>query len=131
MAKYRLTIRPRTLSSFTPAVAKLQRARDTLVGLLIRGMDEHATYRGRGPQQPSRRRSERLGPAVRVLVSPPGLYPDLGRPGSGSCGAPAAGWIDHRHHFIRRLQRAVLSHRATGPGICGRPQRSPPVAAQT
>jgi len=34
-----------------PAVAKLQRDRDTLVRLLIRGMDEHAAYRGRGPQQ--------------------------------------------------------------------------------
>src|ERR1700690_344541 len=35
-------------------VAKLQRARDTLVRLLIRGMDEHAAYRGRSPQQPGR-----------------------------------------------------------------------------
>ncbi len=37
-----------------PAVAKLQRARDTLVRLLIRGMDEHAAYRGRSPQQQGR-----------------------------------------------------------------------------
>jgi hypothetical protein len=33
------------------SVAKLKRARDTLVELLIRGTDEYAAYRGRGPQQ--------------------------------------------------------------------------------
>src|ERR1700687_3360796 len=34
----------------SPAVAKLQRARDRLVGLLIRGTDEHATYLGGSSQ---------------------------------------------------------------------------------
>src|SRR5580704_5272996 len=38
------------------AVAKLQCARDTLIGLLIRGSNEHATDRRRGAQQPDTRR---------------------------------------------------------------------------
>src|SRR5258705_11618340 len=33
-------------------VAKLQSARATLIELLIRGVDEHGTYRGCGPQHP-------------------------------------------------------------------------------
>src|SRR5882724_7739894 len=41
--------------SHLPAVAKLQRARDKLVGLLIRGTDEHAAYLGRSSQQQERR----------------------------------------------------------------------------
>ena len=70
--------------SASAAVAKLQRARDSLIGLSIRGMDEHATHRRRGPQLQGQGRGNRLGPAVRVLVPPPGLHPDLGRPGSRS-----------------------------------------------
>ena len=115
--------------SASAAVAKLQRARDTLIRLLIRGMDEHATHRRRGPQQQGQGRGNRLGPAVRVLVPPSGLHPDMGRPGSRSRRASTAGRLDHRHHLLRRLQRAVLSHRAAGAGVRGRPQRGASVAA--
>ncbi len=99
--------------------------------LLIRGMDEHAIDRGGGSQLQGRGRSNALGQAVRILVPSSGLHPDLGGPRSRSCRAAIAARLDHRHHLLRRLQRAVLSHRATGPGLCGRSQRGASVAAQT
>src|ERR1700704_1641781 len=58
-----LTRRLPAHASPLPAVAKLQRARDTFVGLLIRGMDEYAAYRGRGPQLQRRGGSDHLGQA--------------------------------------------------------------------
>jgi hypothetical protein len=50
IAEILLTRRFSTLCLLLRAVAKLQRARDTLLRLLIRRMDEYAAYRGRYPQ---------------------------------------------------------------------------------
>src|SRR5579863_1735696 len=118
-------------TAFAPAaVAKLQRARDILIGLLIRGMDEHSAHRGRRTQQPGRGRSDSLGQALRVLVSSPGLYADLGGSGSRSCGPATAARSDHRHDIVRRMQRAVISYGATGAGLCGRSQRGASFVAE-
>ena len=89
-----------------------------------------ASYRGRGPQQPVAAEVDGLGPAVRALVPASGLHPDLGGPGSRSGRAAIAGRLDHRHHFLRRLQRAVLSHGAAGAGLRRRSQRGASVAVE-